>query len=607
MDRVKITGTSGQDIFQSTSLYEDFITGAGNDWIVAGTHDTVTAGSGKDVISFVGEEIVADGGRGADWFIVNSYGSSRVSGGPGADLFDFTKLHVEDTESFVMNHTMEITDFSLPSDHIRVRRDDIVSYTRADTDGDGARDDVLITIDRTLEKQALHIQHTIKLENMNFRLFRGEADGLFVVDLGETPIDPARITERKFGTSADDIFSGRGASDHFSGRAGNDTIRLKGGDDVGLGGPGQDTITGRAGDDLIKGDTGRDVLRGGAGNDHLDGGAQNDRLSGNGGRDVLLGGDGDDRAAGGAGQDILNGGTGFNRLTGGGNADIFDHDGSAGSLDWVMDFNPLQDSLAFSTAFRLDFSAGDGDSDGTSDDVIITVSATGSSSTIVLIDLDLEVLKTDRPDILGPGFAPAPLIEVFGLDDGPGPGPTEIFGTPGDDPDLRGTPGDDRIFALDGNDVVFAGDGDDIVDVGPGDDDAHGEGGNDTLIGKQGYFDWLFGEEGDDILILSAANTGTGGPGADRFEVPGTAYGAYSPAITDLSLVEGDLVVVSDDVTEVQLQDIGFPGYVQAALTLQVSGVLGPTILLEGADADLLSKDLSLWLRTDSGAVPDLV
>lgn len=67
----------------------------------------------------------------------------------------------------------------------------------------------------------------------------------------------------------------------------------------------------------------------------------------------------------------------------------------------------------------------------------------------------------------------------------------EIFGTPGDDPNLRGTDFADLIFALEGNDRVFAGLGNDTIEAGLGNDNIAGEGGNDNI----------FGEEGDDLIF----------------------------------------------------------------------------------------------------------
>ena len=62
-----------------------------------------------------------------------------------------------------------------------------------------------------------------------------------------------------------------------------------------------------------------------------------------------------------------------------------------------------------------------------------------------------------------------------------------VYGTPGDDNPLPGTPGDDRIFGYGGNDTIFAGDGNDIVDAGEGDDSIYiGNGGSEHVDGGNG-------------------------------------------------------------------------------------------------------------------------
>ncbi|MEJ7787025.1 MAG: hypothetical protein WKF96_19665 [Solirubrobacteraceae bacterium] len=68
--------------------------------------------------------------------------------------------------------------------------------------------------------------------------------------------------------------------------------------------------------------------------------------------------------------------------------------------------------------------------------------------------------------------------------------PPTVTGTPGSDPNLRGTPGDDVIHGLGGddvihglggNDVICAGEGFDTLDGGPGDDRLDGQGGGDGV------------------------------------------------------------------------------------------------------------------------------
>jgi Ca2+-binding RTX toxin-like protein len=83
-----------------------------------------------------------------------------------------------------------------------------------------------------------------------------------------------------------------------------------------------------------------------------------------------------------------------------------------------------------------------------------------------------------------------------------------VLGTPGDDPNLDGTPDDDVICGLggedtidagDGDDTVFGGSGKDIIDAGRGSDTVFGGEGSDQITGRSGR-DALFGGLDGDVL-----------------------------------------------------------------------------------------------------------
>ncbi|MEJ8561454.1 calcium-binding protein [Yoonia sp. GPGPB17] len=94
----------------------------------------------------------------------------------------------------------------------------------------------------------------------------------------------------------------------------------------------------------------------------------------------------------------------------------------------------------------------------------------------------------------------------------------EIRGTLGDDEDLRGTEGNDRILGFDGNDIINAGGGLDFVNAGLGNDTVNGGDGRDEIEGRAGD-DTLNGDEGGDIIRGGAGNdTINGGYGNDKVE-----------------------------------------------------------------------------------------
>lgn len=142
-----------------------------------------------------------------------------------------------------------------------------------------------------------------------------------------------------------------------------------------------------------------------------------------------------------------------------------------------------------------------------------------------------------------------------------------IRGTAGDD-ELHGTADSDRIIANEGADVVFGDSGNDviftgtpsgrdavdpgesnIVHAGEGDDSVHGSDVPDTIeLGPGNDFadgggdaDLLFGEEGDDTLVVGNADRASGGPGDDRFELVADGSGRFAFGLGD----EGNDVFVA--------------------------------------------------------------
>jgi GH18 family chitinase/Ca2+-binding RTX toxin-like protein len=85
-------------------------------------------------------------------------------------------------------------------------------------------------------------------------------------------------------------------------------------------------IGGWKGKDVIKGGGGKDLLRGEEDDDKLHGQDGNDTLEGGNGNDRILGGDGDDKIDGGGGDDLIIGGNAHDEINGGNDWDIVDYE-----------------------------------------------------------------------------------------------------------------------------------------------------------------------------------------------------------------------------------------------------------------------------------------
>ncbi|MBW4456976.1 MAG: hypothetical protein KME55_32310 [Nostoc indistinguendum CM1-VF10] len=102
-----------------------------------------------------------------------------------------------------------------------------------------------------------------------------------------------------------------------------------------------------------------------------------------------------------------------------------------------------------------------------------------------------------------------------------------IYGTTDSDT-IQGTSADENIYGLEGNDILYGNDGNDILYGDLGNDSLYGGGDSDKLYGGLGndylndgeFAGVLYGEEGDDILILDSINQGDaliGGTGNDTY------------------------------------------------------------------------------------------
>ncbi|MCX9079804.1 MAG: PKD domain-containing protein [Candidatus Methanoperedens sp.] len=91
-----------------------------------------------------------------------------------------------------------------------------------------------------------------------------------------------------------------------------------------------------------------------------------------------------------------------------------------------------------------------------------------------------------------------------------------IVGSPTDHDWLYGTDGNDLIIAGSGHNEIYAGGGDDCILAGGGHDIVYGGAGNDVIFGEDGSDD-LYGEDGEDVLISGPSSDAFyGGAGFDR-------------------------------------------------------------------------------------------
>ncbi|MGR3696654.1 MAG: Hint domain-containing protein [Roseovarius sp.] len=313
----------------------------------------------------------------------------------------------------------------------------------------------------------------------------------------------------------------------------NGSDRVDNGD--GLSGPGfnDDVINAGAGNDTVLAGLGNDSVLGGTGADSLSGESGNDTLLGQGGADTLIGGTGDDSLEGGAGNDVLygDGGTAarwsyevYTRdftsangqaftiesgtLAGSGTSAGFDvtgHGQQATGQNDPNDYGIIYTSNLIASAdgvYRFATTSDDGstlrilDSNGNPLTFTNQNGTTGS-----FLDNDFHQAATTRWGEVTLEAGQSYTIEVRYWEN---VGGNELSGTvtlPGGTvQDLASSP------LIVGSDAIA---GNDFLDGGAGADLLFGEGGNDTLI--VGENDTLFGGDGDDLFVIEPpAETGTG-------------------------------------------------------------------------------------------------
>lgn len=281
---------------------------------------------------------------------------------------------------------------------------------------------------------------------------------------------------------------------------------------------GRDTLTAGSRGDRVLGFDGDDRLQGGFGSDFLKGGAGNDVLI-----DNIFGGQRDntvDTLVGGAGNDRITSFGGADLIKGGGGHDVI----LALGDDAVILGGGGRDTIT-TTGDNVQIDGGNG------------VDFASVSLSDVEDDLVLDLVSGEATTFLNGTVMTN--VEAYGVTTGSG---NDFIDLTDFNDEANAGAGDDEILGLGGDDKLSGGAGSDIVDGGDGDDVVDGGAGDDVLLGGAG----------DDEIILSNADTATGGEGADNFVVDfRVREGDGVAVITDFDADEGDTLDFSGIAREV--------------------------------------------------------
>ena len=400
------------------------------------------------------------------------------------------------------------------------------------------------------------------------------------------------------GGAGNDTLSGNQGNDLLIGGEGNDSLSGGSGDDSLSGDAGNDTLNGGSGDDSLSGDAGNDTLNGDYGIDTLIGGdgddtyivdsttdviteavnagddfvissvsfslaaianVENLKLSGtaisgtgNSLNNVITGNTAANNLSGDAGNDSLNGGAGIDTLIGGVGDDTYIVDSTTDVI--IEADNAGNDTVASSSSFSLaaivnvenliltsaaangtgnSFSnvlrgnSGNNRLDGGAG-IDTLIGGAGNDTYIVDSTTDIIIeAENDGNDTVASSvsFSLAAIANVENLTL---TGSANIDGT--------GNSANNTLTGNAGANILSGGDGNDSLNGGSGNDSLIGGAGNDSLNGGSGN-DIITGGTGNDTL--------TGGIGLDRFNFTTALDSTNIDIITDFSLSEKDIIVLS--------------------------------------------------------------
>ena len=526
-----ILGTDGDDYLTSGDAASMLLGGDGADTLLGGPgDDLIDGGAGDDIVFGDEGNDVLDGGAGADRLYADGRAGragdvDRLTGGPGADIFDFFGPAPGEAAPAAWAGFDTITDFD-PAAGDRLEFTLVATSLRFVLHADVLPPDFVVAEGAALEADAPI--------GTDYHVWTRTQAGVrhVMIDMDH---------DRRLGTGDLVIaIEGPGAAPGID----VGTLFVGGQAFPRAGGPGDDDAS------TLPATHGPDTLYGAGGNDTLHGLGGNDALYGDSGDDVLLG-DG--------GADILTGGEGADRLSGGARADLFVLGPAAASgshagmdlvpgIDRVMDFSRAEGDRLF-----LGRAAQDPRQPGY-EELQVLVSAVplptnfaltlgallpvptyeefqgghvvlhwlrrdGATWLVADLDGDGTLDATDQVvavagDVMRSGPTAQDLVAARFVgrigsprDDGPNTLPStsgedRLYGLAGNDR-LHGAGGDDRLYGGDGADTLDGGSGVDLLDGGAGDDVLLGGEGNDFLRGGVGV-DLLRGGTGDDQLSAAA-------------------------------------------------------------------------------------------------------
>ncbi len=310
------------------------------------------------------------------------------------------------------------------------------------------------------------------------------------------------------GTVGDDVIQGLSGNDTLHGLSGADTLYGDAGNDHLYGEQGNDTLNGGLGDDVLEGEDGHDSMSGnegadqinsGSGDDTAQGGDGDDDIHGEDGHDILKGDAGNDALVGGLGNDALEGGAGNDTLNGGGGDDSY----IIGAGTDVIEDGAGNDTLFFTAPgyelFRFAFAQAGNDlrmthADGSNTKIVdfFTGGAVENVQMNAAYNLNLNTFNTwIRQTAANTNYQASTSANIIIGD--------QTNAT------ISGNGGNDILYGGTGTDILYGGQNDDILIAdAAGGDTLHGEYHNDIIYGSQN--NWLYGDDGNDLIVLFSVN-----------------------------------------------------------------------------------------------------
>jgi VCBS repeat-containing protein len=304
IERMNLSGGSGNDTLIGTSGNDTIFGNAGADYLVGGDgDDSLDGGAGNDTLDGGSGNNTLNGGAGDDTFN-NMIGTGTVSGGDGNDTFIISGPFTGTIDGGGGTDRIEIDpsyggggDIILPG---------TIAGIEADRGSSG--NDYLIGGDGNDSLDGQGGNDILEARGGNDTLLGGTGDDVLKPGLGTDTVDGGAGNDLlvvDYSSLSTDVSSSHSNGSGTISTTGNrvdysniERLNLKTGS-------GNDVLVGTAGDDTLVAGDGTDSLFGGAGSDSLDGGAGNDTLVGANPNSNNPGSGEIDTLAGGAGSDLF--------------------------------------------------------------------------------------------------------------------------------------------------------------------------------------------------------------------------------------------------------------------------------------------------------------